>query len=313
MRISVVIPCFNAEPWIEIALRSVATQTVAAHEIIVVDDGSSDASLTKIKESGVPLRLIQTNRANGAGARNAGIAVATGDWIALLDADDVWYPRHLERAAGLLRGSTDVAYMASHDWVDLEGAVIPIPDCFVAQIEEPLTGASAARFLQLMNEPFHFGHSTVLYRADRLRAVGAFDTEQRRRHDLDLWLRMIHGHTWTYDPERTVGYREATPGSISKAIVNAEYFHLRSLLKNSARFAGEPHFERQITGSARRLMGLAFVDGEGSEFASASQLAWPYLSKRMQAWYRWAPRVAPLARRAMQWRRRVVMRGVGAS
>jgi glycosyltransferase involved in cell wall biosynthesis len=309
MRISVIIPCFNAGPWIATALQSVAQQTEPPHEILVIDDGSDDDSLAQIRGCGVDVRLLQTPRANGAGARNAGIAAATGDWVALLDADDVWYPRHLERARALLAGTGDVATMASHDWIDLDGRVMAMPEAFNARFETA-TGLPATRFLQLMREPFHFGHSTVLYRMDRLREVGGFDERQRRRHDLDLWLRMIHCHTWTYDSERTVGYREGTPGSISKVLVDCETFHLRALLKNSELYRDDPHLAAEIAEAARRLMGMAFVDGAPGEFESARVLAWPYLSRNFQRWYRWAPLAAPLARAAMRARRRVVMRHV---
>lgn len=312
MRVSVVIPCFNAAPWIATALRSVAQQTEPPHEILVIDDGSEDDSLAQICGCGVEARLLQTQRANGAGARNAGIAAATGDWVALLDADDVWYPRHLERARTLLDSGSDVAAMASHDWIDLEGRVIPLPEAFAARFDAPAVGLHAARFLQLMREPFHFGHSTVLYRIERLRAVGGFDVRQRRRHDLDLWLRMIHGGTWTYDSERTAGYREGTPGSISKVLVNCEYFHLRALLKNCELYRDDPNLAAEVAESARRLMGMAFVDGAPGEFESARALAWPYLSRNFQRWYRWAPFAGPLARAAMRARRRVVMRDYAA-
>lgn len=307
MKVSVVIPCYNAARWIATTLQSVAAQTYVPHEIIVIDDGSRDDSIAQIQKSRVKVTLLKTSRANGAGARNAGIAAATGDWVALLDADDVWYPTHLARARNVLNGSADVAYMANHDWIDLEGRVIPIPESFVAPFTKPAKGLPAERFLQLLREPFHFGHSTVLYRADRLREVGAFDVEQRRRHDIDLWLRMIHGQTWTYDSEKTVGYREATPGSISKAIVSCDYFHLRALLKNRERYAGDPNLGAEIAESARRLMGLAFVDGAGREFAQARELAWPYLTGKMRLWYRVAPLCPPLTKALMRWRRRVIM------
>src|SRR5690349_8692917 len=126
MNFSVIIPCYNAGPWIVQSLKSVAAQTYPAKEIIVIDDGSSDDSLAKIESSGVPVRLLKTRRSNGAGARNAGIEAATGDWIALLDADDIWYPNHLQRAVEMLEGSSDVALMTAHDWIDVNGKTIQI-------------------------------------------------------------------------------------------------------------------------------------------------------------------------------------------
>lgn len=90
MEISVVIPCYNAGRWIVDALRSVVAQTYQPHEIIVVDDVSSDDSVEKIQSCGIKVKLLHTQRANGAGARNVGIRQVTGDWIAFLDADDIW-------------------------------------------------------------------------------------------------------------------------------------------------------------------------------------------------------------------------------
>jgi glycosyltransferase involved in cell wall biosynthesis len=305
MRFSVIIPCFNAGRWIAAALRSVAEQTFPAHEIIVIDDGSRDDSLEQIRASGVLVKLLQTHGANAAGARNAGIEIATGDWIALLDADDIWYPNHLARGRELLGGTGDVAFMSHHDWIDLEGRPIPIPPGFHVPVDHPSPGLPGERFLEMLVDGFHFGHLTVLYRLDRVREVGAFDPAQVRRHDIDLWLRMIHGHTWTYDTERSAGYRVTTPGSISKAVVDCEYFHLRALLKNSDRYRTAA-MRKLIATSARRLMGLAFVDGAPGEFAKARTLAWPYLTPQFQAYYRWGPRVAGPLRWGMRVRRRLM-------
>ena len=121
MKISVIIPCHNAGPWIGETLRSVAAQTLTLCEVILIDDASTDDSVAKANEALPGIRVIPTKFGNAASARNAGIEVATGDWIALLDADDVWYPNHLERAAGLLEGTRDVAFMANHHWLVEQG------------------------------------------------------------------------------------------------------------------------------------------------------------------------------------------------
>ena len=246
MRFSVVIPCYNAGPWIQSALRSVAAQTVPAHEIIVVDDGSTDDSVARIESSGVGLRLLHTRRANAAGARNAGIQAAGGDWIALLDADDVWYPNHLARAAALLGGSdpdpgywvpdrvppgvpgAPVAFMAAHDCINVRGEPVPMASGFKCAIYAPTRGLGQRRFLQEIVGGLHFGHSTVVYRRDRLLEVGTFDVEQTCRQDIDLWLRVIRGRTWCYDTTKAAAYRTNTPGSISRDLVRCEYYYLRA-------------------------------------------------------------------------------------
>src|SRR5438477_961645 len=204
MKISVIIPCHNAGRWIAQTLRSVAAQTYPAYEVIVIDDASTDDSIAEVDRSGVPVTLLHVAARNAAAARNAGIEAASGDWIALLDADDVWYPNHLTRAAELLRLTNDVAFMSNHDWIDLEGHVIPIPEAHRCKLLAPQTEMSIDDYYKLNETGFHFGHSTALYRRDRAIEVGSFDITQRRRHDSDLCLRVISNRTWTYDTVTSV-------------------------------------------------------------------------------------------------------------
>ena len=96
MTISIVIPCFNRENTIGRSLVSALSQSTPAHEIIVVDDGSSDDSARIARSFGSCVKVIQQDNQGAAAARNRGIAEASGDWIAFLDSDDEWHPRKLE-------------------------------------------------------------------------------------------------------------------------------------------------------------------------------------------------------------------------
>lgn len=87
-RFSVVIPAYNAAATVRRAIESVRAQTWPAHEIIVVDDGSSDATAEVVRQLGTDIKLIQQPNSGVSVARNAGAAAATGDWLAFLDADD---------------------------------------------------------------------------------------------------------------------------------------------------------------------------------------------------------------------------------
>lgn len=101
MQVSVIIPCYNSETSIVQALASVYSQSQAVHEVIVIDDGSIDQTCQRILEfkeqnNIINLTLIKQSNSGPASARNQGISVAKGDWIAFLDSDDSWLPKKIE-------------------------------------------------------------------------------------------------------------------------------------------------------------------------------------------------------------------------
>lgn len=97
--ISVVIPTYNRGALLERALASVYAQTVPAHEIVVVDDGSRDDTAARMAGHRGRVNFLQQQNAGAGVARNTGMQAATGDWIAFLDSDDVWSPDHLQKLA----------------------------------------------------------------------------------------------------------------------------------------------------------------------------------------------------------------------
>jgi glycosyltransferase involved in cell wall biosynthesis len=112
--ISVVIPCYNAAPFLRETLDSVLNQTRPALEVIVVDDGSTDDSAAIAQSYGPPVRVIRQENQGESVARNRGMDEAQGDWIGLLDADDRWMPQKLERQLDALRvASSDVVCVYS--------------------------------------------------------------------------------------------------------------------------------------------------------------------------------------------------------
>jgi GT2 family glycosyltransferase len=108
--VSVVIPCHNGSRWIRQAVESVLNQTASILEIIVVDDGSTDNSAEVISTCGERVRLIQGNWHNGNAARNAGLSVATGEWIQFLDADDALDPDKIAHQLCFARDGVDAIY-----------------------------------------------------------------------------------------------------------------------------------------------------------------------------------------------------------
>jgi glycosyltransferase involved in cell wall biosynthesis len=296
MRVSVIVPNFNAGPYISEALRSIAAQTFPPHEIIVVDDGSTDNSIDQIEASAVPLRLLHTQRAGCAGAQLVGIHAATGDWIAFLDADDVWYPQHLQRAEGILCSTNDVAYLAHLDCMYHETNEVFAPSAG-PPINHITTGLPASRFLEIFATRFYFSPSSVLQRLERVREVGGPDPSQLARADVDLFFRVIEGHTWAYNPERPWRYRVGTPGSQSSKRMRCEQALLRSLLKNEPAYRG-PLMSQTITRTARRVMAMAFTEGTPADRQLACETAWPRLPKMFQLFF-WGMRLFPAPFRAI--------------
>ena len=110
MRISVLIPCYNAARYIEEALESVFSQGVDPHEVVVVDDGSTDGSADRVRAFGDRVRVDRQENAGISGARNAALALATGEVIAFLDADDLWPDESLHARLEVLATDESIDY-----------------------------------------------------------------------------------------------------------------------------------------------------------------------------------------------------------
>lgn len=106
--VSVVIPMYNAERFIGEALESVRSQTIRPREIIVVDDGSTDRSVAVVEAWDPEIRVLTQANAGAASARQAGSALAKGEMLAFLDADDLWLPDALEVRLAVLEAHPDV-------------------------------------------------------------------------------------------------------------------------------------------------------------------------------------------------------------
>ncbi|MDX2098790.1 MAG: glycosyltransferase family 2 protein, partial [Leptolyngbyaceae cyanobacterium bins.59] len=97
-KVSVVLPVYNVQSYIQQTVTSVLNQTYSDFELLIVDDGSTDRSIEFCRQCTDPrLRILSQQNRGLAGARNTGIRHATGEYIALLDGDDLWHPEKLER------------------------------------------------------------------------------------------------------------------------------------------------------------------------------------------------------------------------
>jgi len=206
MRVSVVIPSFDAEATVGAAVSSVLWQTYRDFEVVVVDDGSSDATGAIASSFPEPVRVVRQENAGVAAARNRGVAEAQGELIAFCDADDVLLPQHLE------------ALVAVHD----RHGGIATSNCYWLY----KGGIDAARTRYKGRFPEHqrraileqnFVSTMALFPKALAEEVGPFDTELQIAEDWDFWLRAIFaGHRVALQPKPLALYRRGTGLSVDE-------------------------------------------------------------------------------------------------
>ena len=221
--VSVVVPAHNASATLRDALESIRVQTYPPLEVIVVDDGSTDDTAHIAASFGPPVRVISKTNGGTASARNAGVAEASGDIVAFLDADDVYTTTHLNEIASLLRDRADLAAVATD-----------------AEMRSPSRKWRNGSFW-----PRHAGRdpmdisSPIIFcalgvRRDVLRSLGEFDGRFHILEDVEMHHRLLcSGHRVAYvdsasyiynvhDQSKSQSGREAR-GRMELFRINARY------------------------------------------------------------------------------------------
>jgi len=179
--ISVVIPTFNRSAFVKEAVASALAQVNVDMEVIVVDDGSTDDTGEVLRDFGDRITVYRQENAGVSSARNTGIRNAKGDWIALLDSDDLWLPRKLSAQSSFLSVHPEFGICQTEEiWVRNGRRVNPKkhhkkPDghCFADMLERCLVSPSA-----------------VMIHRDIFLDVGLFDESLPACEDYDMWLRI---------------------------------------------------------------------------------------------------------------------------
>lgn len=290
----------NAERWVSQALDSVTRQTVSPHQILIIADSCTDRSVQIVMQSGLTVQLIDCSCRNAAAARNLGIREATGDAIAMLDADDYWLDHHLESARDLLERGNDVAYMSGFERIGADGRTIPP---IIGPMHGPTNGISSLDYIDIHLNGFIFGHLTIVYRLDRLQEVGLFDEELLSRHDFDLWLRVIAGKTWCCEPQPTAVYRVGTPGAITGHLVRGNYCTLKAVLNSLCNYETSRAYIKMLRTAARRAMTTGLVNGTEEEYDRAKTLARDHLAYSDRLLFEYFGRKSGILSKLIQWKR----------
>lgn len=210
--ISVIIPLYNKEKYIVDTIKNVLNQTFKSFEIIVVDDGSTDGGLHKVKQiDDLRVKIISKDNGGVSSARNRGVEEAKYDYIAFLDADDEWENNHLENILNLIEKYNDVADVFSSNFyakyseskkkinrVDIKTGIIE--NYFQTVLEKPIIHSSSVVITK-----------TVFYEA------GQFNTILSRGEDIDLWIRLAKKYNIAYSDVATSNYlQDANNNSSTK-------------------------------------------------------------------------------------------------
>ncbi len=208
-KVSVVIPAYNAERFLGATLASLRGQTFRDFETVVVDDGSADGT-GRIAGEFLEVRLLRQANAGVAAARNAGVRETRSEWVAFLDADDLWMPGKLEEQLEAAANSDAGAVFCDLQIIGVLGEEIPQPP--------PVTVSLEMEALLLHEESIpQATSSTVLVRRSVLEAVGGYDENLATMADWDLLLRLRRETSFAHVPRKLAAYRRY-PGSMSRSV-----------------------------------------------------------------------------------------------
>ncbi len=200
--VSVIIPAYNAERYIADAIESALGQTLPPYEIIVVDDGSTDGTADVVRRYGEPVRLLLQRNRGPAAARNRGLMEARGEFVAFLDADDVWTRRNLELQVAALTASPRACLSYGRiQWFSGR------PSASLSETEPSHDPQPAGDVLPVLVLRHLWATPAVVVRRGAVLSVGGFDDALRIGEDYDLWLRLASGGPVAYVPYRVAACR----------------------------------------------------------------------------------------------------------
>jgi glycosyltransferase involved in cell wall biosynthesis len=213
--VSAIIPTYNRAHIVCDAIESVLAQTYPHIEVIVVDDGSKDDTLARLKQYGERIRVIGQPNAGPAAARNRGIATARGELIAFLDSDDLWLPEKTERQVALLeRAGESVPCCLSNimmKWNSGDRASFDI-----ALLKPSSEEGVWLNVDEVLATRFVLFNQGIIIRREVLQRIGVFDESIRYLEDVEFPLRLSLEGPWAFIETPLVTWRESMTNSVYK-------------------------------------------------------------------------------------------------
>lgn len=199
-KVSVVIPAYNKADFTIRTIESVLNQTYTNIEIIVVDDGSTDDTPRKIIKYNDQVTYIRKENGGACSARNAGIKAASGDYVALIDCDDIYYPEKIQKSVECLASDPEIGFVYNSAYFINED------DEIVSEYKNFGYDASG-RITKKLLEYNIICNSTVVIKKECFKHVGYFDESIFIPADWDMWIRLSEVYKAGYVDEKLTGYR----------------------------------------------------------------------------------------------------------
>jgi glycosyltransferase involved in cell wall biosynthesis len=253
MKVSVVIPVHNGEKYLAQAIESVLGQTFRDFELLIVDDGSTDGTAAIIRsytERDPRVRCLSQENRGVAAAGNRGLQEARTEWVARLDADDVFLPEKLERQVAFLRRNPDAQIIGTlASFISHAGRPLGL-----VGTEGPYTPAEFYRLVRA-DRPIYFVNSSTLMRRETVLSIGGYREPFAPAEDVDLWIRMMEqGHLMLKVPEPLLLYRLHGESLTMTLNARQRLLHRWAIACGRARVKRmpEPSFGEFLEGQRRR-------------------------------------------------------------
>ena len=217
MRFSVVIAAYQAADTVAEAIGSVLSQTCQDFEVHVVDDGSSDDTAkiaAAIAEKDGRVHVHRQANGGPSAARNTGIAAGTGEYVSMLDSDDLWLPDYLHEMGRALDLDTGVGFAYTEAWAFDELGGRFLKTTAMARQHPPTQTLAHERFLSELIQR-NFVYNAVTVRRSVLEKVGGYDTAMTHGEDYELWLRIANSGFNAARVPGPLAIKRDSPGSLS--------------------------------------------------------------------------------------------------
>lgn len=225
-KVSIITPCYNGEKYVAKTIESVLAQTYSNWEMIIIDDGSKDSSAEVVRaytEKDSRITLLQQENAGSAAARNNGIRNANGQYIALLDSDDLWEPEFLEEQIAFMKGKEAVCVCCSYRCINEEGEEILRP----AHCKSKIT----TKDMMITN---YIGCLSGLYDSQKYGKIYLKEELKSLRDDYAYWLDIVKLEGVAYGNDKILAsyrvFANSTTGN-KKKLIKKQYRFYRDYLK----------------------------------------------------------------------------------